>query len=167
MKVYVWCGIIAYMRPHTAATIAFLNYLYLKSGDVYTAPEVDGEMFELEVQLPKSNSRFFYLVLKSSESNKLRISVDKFWSCQLEVYRSSNTFELYHQHSSNTGSVERFDLYPGDDVRRGKISMKDVDFRSGRIAYSLSDFSNGKEVLEIQDERSRQMICSVLWRGKK
>jgi hypothetical protein len=155
------------MRPHTAASIAFLNFLYLKSGDVYSTPEVDGAMYELEVSFPKSNPRFFYFVLKSSESNKLRVSVDKFWSCQLEIYRSSNTFDVYHQHSNNTGSVERFDLFPGEDVRRGKVSLKDIEFRSGRIARSITDFDYGKEVLELQDERSHQVLCSVIWRGKK
>ncbi len=152
------------MRPHTAAFIGLLNYLYLKSGDVNTAPAVDGVTYKIIVKTP--NTRHYDMRVRSASSYRVELELDGYWSCVAQVNRSGRNFTISHQHTPSTYGVERFDLYPGEHVSRGMQTVKEVDFKSTKIASRLDEFRPNNEILELYDEEVGR-VYEVVWDGTK
>jgi len=152
------------MRPHTAAFIGLLNYLYLKSGDVNTAPAVDGVTYVITVKTP--NTRHYEMRVRDASSSRIVLELDGYWSCVAEVKRNGRSFTISHQHTPNTYAEERFNLYPGERVTDGIQTVKEVDFKSNQIARRLDEFKSNNRILELYDAEVGR-VYEVVWDGTK
>lgn len=151
------------MRPHTAAMIAVLNFLYLESGDIAAVPKSDTRRtFRLVVRMPRT--KHYEVRVRSTSSHRIELEVAGFWSCVAQLNRSGRTFTISHQHTPNTYAVERFDLYPGQQVSNSSQTVRQAKFDSYRIAKSLEEFRRSQSVAEFHDTENN-VTYDVVWDG--
>jgi hypothetical protein len=115
------------MRPHTAACIGLLNYLYLESGGINSTPESNSRTFELSVNTRNTHNKYEFRV-RDVSSNRLVFETGGFWKCVMRIDKNGKRFSIRHEHERTTYSEESFDLYPGEQVGGSSQSVIPASF---------------------------------------